>query len=146
MAVCIDLETFQESVADVVAEAAARLIRNGRVRDVEPAGGGVQAVVHDGDALFQPWVGVVHGQFTGNCDCRVPGDCDCARPCDCETAEAEAGAPECDCETADEELCAHAVATALLAFKAGAVFSTAVDAPDITLTEPDPGGRGAGIP
>ncbi|WP_240742149.1 hypothetical protein [Micromonospora zingiberis] len=90
-------------------EAAARLLADGSVGELEPAGGGVQAVVRDRDATFQPWVGIVDGIFTGDCDCGIVGD----------------------------NLCAHAVATALTAFHAGTTFSGAATPPGATPVEPD---------
>lgn len=84
-----------------VDENAARLLANGNVGELESAGGGVQALVRDHDATFQPWVGIVDGIFTGDCDCGIIGD----------------------------DLCAHAVATALTAFHAGATFSGAATPP-----------------
>ncbi|MFI7081945.1 hypothetical protein ACIBO1_32135 [Micromonospora sp. NPDC049903] len=82
-------------------EDVARLLADGNVGELESAGGGVQALVRDHDATFQPWVGIVDGIFTGDCDCGISGD----------------------------DLCAHAVATALTAFHAGATFSGAATPP-----------------
>ncbi|WP_249412319.1 hypothetical protein [Micromonospora endophytica] len=90
-------------------EAAARLLTDDNVGELEPAGGGVQAVVRDHDATFQPWVGIVDGAFTGDCDCGIP----------------------------DDDLCAHAVATALTAFHARIAFSGAATPPGAAPLEPD---------
>ena len=109
MAVRIDIDAFRESVPTPVAEAAARLLSNGSVGELEPAGGGVQAVVHSHDGVFQPWIGIVDGLFTTDCDCGTVGD----------------------------DFCAHAVATALTAFHAGTAFSGAATPPGATLGEPE---------
>lgn len=101
MAVRIDVEAFRDSIPTAVDENAARLLADGNVGELESAGGGVQALVRDHDATFQPWVGIVDGIFTGDCDCGISGD----------------------------DLCAHAVATALTAFHAGATFSGAATPP-----------------
>jgi hypothetical protein len=95
VAVRIDVEAFRDSIPTAVSEAAARLLNDGSLGELEPAGGGVQAVVRDRGAAFQPWVGIVDGVSTGDCDCGTVGD----------------------------ELCAHAVATALTAFTAGIASS-----------------------
>ncbi|WP_249714099.1 hypothetical protein [Rhizomonospora bruguierae] len=92
-----------------MAEAAARLMGAGGVAELEPAGGGVQAVVHGRDGVFQPWIGIVGGLFTTDCDCGTVGD----------------------------DLCAHAVATALTAFDAGTVFSGAATPPGAAPAEPE---------
>ncbi|MFI7435788.1 hypothetical protein [Micromonospora haikouensis] len=97
MAVRIDVEAFRDSIPTAANENAARLLADGNVGGLESAGGGVQALVRDHDATFRPWVGIVDGIFTGDCDCGISGD----------------------------DLCAHAVATALTAFHAGATFSGA---------------------
>ncbi|MGC5331164.1 hypothetical protein [Micromonospora sp. DT62] len=97
MAVRIDVEAFRDSIPTAVGETAARLLTDGSVGELEPAGGGVQALVREHDATFQPWVGIVDGIFTGDCDCGIIGD----------------------------DLCAHAVATALTTFHAGTIFSGA---------------------
>ncbi|WP_233605791.1 hypothetical protein [Micromonospora sp. Llam0] len=90
-------------------EAAARLLTDDGVGELELAGGGVQAVVRDGGAVFQPWVGIVDGVFTGDCGCGVIGD----------------------------DLCGHAVATALTAFDAGVAFSGAATPPGAVPAEPE---------
>ncbi|WP_349876253.1 hypothetical protein ABIH81_19100 [Micromonospora sp. HUAS YX12] len=54
MAVRIDIDASRESVPSSVDESAARLLSNGSVGELEPAGGGVQAVVHSHDGVFQP--------------------------------------------------------------------------------------------
>lgn len=109
MAVRIDVEAFRDSIPRAVGEAAARLLTDDSVGELEPAGGGFQAVVRDRGAAFQPWVGIVDGVFTGDCDCGITGD----------------------------ELCAHAVATALTAFTAGVAFSGAATPPGAVPTEPE---------
>ena len=109
MAVRIDVEAFHDSIPTAVGEAAARLLTDDNVGELEPAGGGVQALVRDHDAAFQPWVGIVDGIFTGDCDCGIPED----------------------------DLCAHAVATALTAFHAGIAFSGAATPPGAAPVEPD---------
>lgn len=109
MAVRIDVEAFRDSIPAAVGEAVARLLADEAVGALEPAGGGVQAAVCDGGTVFQPWVGIVGGTFTGDCDC---------------------GAGE-------GELCAHAVATALTAFDAGTAFSGAATPPGAAPVEPD---------
>jgi len=101
MAVRIDVDAFRDSIPTAVGQAATRLLTDSAVGDLEPAGGGVQAVVRDHGATFQPWVGVVAGAFTGDCDCGIVGD----------------------------DLCAHAVATALAAFTANITFSGAATPP-----------------
>ncbi|GIJ30780.1 hypothetical protein Vqi01_59420 [Micromonospora qiuiae] len=110
MAVRIDVEAFRDSIPMEVGEIAARLLTESSVGELEPAGGGVQAVVRDHDVVFQPWVGIVDGIFTGDCDCGIAG----------------------------EDLCAHGVATALTAFDAGVAFSGAATPPgDAVPVEPD---------
>lgn len=109
MAVRIDVEAFRDSIPTAVGEAAARLLTDDSVGEVEQAGGGVQAVVRDRSAAFQPWVGIVDGVFTGDCDCGIIGD----------------------------DLCAHAVATALTAFNAGVAFSGAATPPGAVPAEPE---------
>jgi hypothetical protein len=80
-----------------VTAVAERLLRDGRVGDLESVGGGARAVVSDGETRFQPWVGVVDRAFTADCDCGIP--------------------------PAGDEFCAHAVAVALTAFEADVRFS-----------------------
>ncbi|SCG72338.1 hypothetical protein [Micromonospora halophytica] len=109
MAVRIDIDAFRESVPSSVAESAARLLSNGSVGELVPAGGGVQAVVHSHDGVFQPWIGIVGGLFTTDCDCGTVGD----------------------------DFCAHAVATALTAFHAGTAFSGAATPPGAAPGEPE---------
>ncbi|MDM4719587.1 hypothetical protein QTQ03_08280 [Micromonospora sp. WMMA1363] len=91
-------------------EAAARLLTDDGVGEVEPAGGGVQAVVRDDDVVIQSWVGIVDGVFTGDCDCGI---------------------------VVGDDLCAHGVATALTAFQAGVTFSGAATPPGAAPVEPD---------
>lgn len=107
MAVRIDVQAFRDSVPPAVGGAAARL--SGGVGELESVGGGVQAVVRDRDAAFQPWVGVVDGAFTGDCDCSPAGG----------------------------DLCPHAVAVALTAFDAGATFAGAATPPGAGPFGPD---------
>ncbi|WP_256091899.1 hypothetical protein [Micromonospora haikouensis] len=109
MAVRIDVEAFRDSIPTAVGETAARLLTDGGVGELESAGGGVQALVRDHDATFQPWVGIVDRIFTGDCDCGTTGD----------------------------DLCAHAVATALTAFHAGATFSGAATPPGAAPVTPE---------
>ncbi len=109
MAVRIDVEAFRGGIPAPVAEAAARLLSGDGVGELEPVGGGVQAVVRDGEAAVQPWVGIVDGIFTGDCDCGA----------------------------AEEDLCAHAVAVALTAFDAGVAFSGAATPPGAASDEPE---------
>ncbi|WP_319463884.1 hypothetical protein [Micromonospora sp. RTP1Z1] len=109
MAVRFDIDAFRESIPTAVAEAAARLLSDGSVGEIEPAGGGVQAVVRGHDGVFQPWIGIVDGLFTTDCDCGTVGD----------------------------DFCAHAVATALTAFHAGSAFSGAATPPGATPAEPE---------
>lgn len=110
MAVRIDVDAFHESIPTAVGEAATRLLTDGAVGDLEPVGGGVQAVVRHHGAAFQPWVGVVAGAFTGDCDCGIVGD----------------------------DLCVHAVATALTAFTADITFSAAATPPSTAEPEHAP--------
>ncbi|HEX5543418.1 MAG TPA: SWIM zinc finger family protein [Micromonospora sp.] len=109
MAVRIDIEAFRESIPAAVGEAAARLLSNDSVGELELAGGGVQAVVRDHGGVVQPWIGIADGIFTGDCDCGMAG----------------------------HDLCAHAVATALAAFDAGVAFSGAATPPGATMAEPE---------
>ncbi|MFR9780860.1 hypothetical protein ACL02O_33085 [Micromonospora sp. MS34] len=109
MAVRVDIDAFRESIPTTVAEAAARLLSNGSVGELEPAGGGVQAVVHSHNGVFQPWIGIVGGLSTTDCDWGTTGD---------------------DC-------CAHAVATTLTALHAGTAFSGAATPPGATPGEPE---------
>jgi Uncharacterized conserved protein len=109
MAVHIDVEAFRDAIPAPVAEAAARLRSGDGVGELEPVGGGVQAVVRDGTANFQPWVGIVDGVFTGDCDCAA----------------------------AEDDLCAHAVAVALTAFDADVTFSGAATPPGAASDDPE---------
>lgn len=88
MAVRIDTEAFLDSAPPASLEHGRKLLADDRVDRLEQVGGGVQAVVRDGDHPFQPWVGIVDGAFTS----------------------------ECDCPDGHDDLCRHAVAVALLAF------------------------------
>jgi hypothetical protein len=89
VAVRIDVPAFRDSIPAEVVGAADRLLRDDGVSDLEAVGGGARAVVCDGGIRFQPWVGVVDRALTGDCDCADrPGD---------------------------DDLCAHAVAVALVA-------------------------------
>jgi hypothetical protein len=108
VAVRIDVEAFRGAIPAPVAEVAARLLSGDSVGELEPVGGGVQAVVRDGEGDFQPWVGIVDGIFTGDCDCGP----------------------------AEDDLCAHAVAVALTAFEAGFAFSGAATPPGASSDEP----------
>ena len=65
--------------------------------------------MRDHDTTFQPWVGIVDGIFTGDCDCGITGDA----------------------------LCAHTVATSLTAFHAGATFSGAATPPKAAPVAPE---------
>jgi hypothetical protein len=109
VAVRIDVEAFRDAIPAPVAGAAARLLSDDSVGELESVGGGVQAVVRDGAANFLPWVGIVDGNFTGDCDCGA----------------------------AEDDLCAHAVAIALTAFDAGVAFSRAATPPGATPDEPE---------
>lgn len=109
MAVRIDVEAFRDAIPAPVAEAAARLLSADGVGALEPVGGGVQAVVRHGEAAVQPWVGIVDGIFTGDCDCGP----------------------------APDDLCAHAVAVALTAFDAGVTFSGAAIPPGAASDDPE---------
>lgn len=109
MAVRIDVEAFRDAIPAPVAEAAARLLSVDGIGELESVGGGVQALVRDGAANLQSWVGIVDGVFTGDCDCPA----------------------------AEDDLCAHAVAVALSAFDAGVAFSGAATPPGATPYEPE---------
>jgi uncharacterized Zn finger protein len=109
VAVRIDVEAFRESIPAVVDEAAARLCDDGGLGELESVGGGVQAVVHDQGAVFQPWVGIVDRVFRGDCDCPHTGD----------------------------DLCAHAAAVALTAFAEGVAFSGAATPPGGDPADPE---------
>jgi hypothetical protein len=65
VAVRIDVEAFRSEIPAPVAEAAARLLSGDGVGELEPVGGGVQAMVRGGEAAVQPWVGIVDGIFIG---------------------------------------------------------------------------------
>jgi hypothetical protein len=54
VAVRIDGEAFRDSIPPAMVEGAARLLSDESGGELEPAGGGVQAVVRDHDATFQP--------------------------------------------------------------------------------------------
>lgn len=99
MAVHIDIAAFRSSIPAEVAAVAERLLQAGSVGDLEAVGGGAQAVVSDGGAGFQPWVGVIGRTFTSDCDC----------------ADQPAG----------DDFCAHSVAVALTAFDSEVRFSAA---------------------
>jgi hypothetical protein len=109
VAVRINVEAFRDAIPAPVAEAAARLRSGDGVGELEPVGGGVQAVVRNGKANVQPWVGIVDGILTGNCDCGPTQD----------------------------DLCAHAVAVALTAFDAGVTFSGAATPPGAASDDPE---------
>ncbi|MEH1124307.1 SWIM zinc finger family protein [Micromonospora sp. CPCC 206061] len=102
MAVRIDIEAFVEAIQPATREAATALWRAGAVTALEEADGGAQAVVRDGSSILQPWVGIVDGAFTGECEC--PGD---------------------------DDLCVHAVAVALAAFDEDVRWSGAAVLPSL---------------
>ena len=108
MAVRIDVEAFRDSIPAAVHDAAARLRGDGGIGELESIGGGVQAAIQDGGAVFQPWAGIVDHDFTGVCDCPTTGD----------------------------GLCAHAVAVALTAFERGVTFSGAATPPGADPDDP----------
>jgi len=109
VAVRIDVEAFRDSIPVAVDEAAVRLQDDGGVGELEPVGGGVQAVVRDEGGAYQPWVGIVDRAFTGVCDCPHAGD----------------------------DLCAHAVAVALTAFEQDLAFSGAATPPGAAPDDPE---------
>lgn len=109
MAVRIDVQAFHDSVPSAVREASARLLSTDGVGDLELTGGGIQAVVHDRGNAVRPWVGIVAGNFTGECDCGIAG----------------------------EHLCAHAVAVALTAFDNDVAFSGAATPPSAVPVPPN---------
>lgn len=108
MAVRIDVEAFRDSIPAAVHDAAVRLRGDGGIGGLESVGGGVQAAIQDGGAVFQPWTGIVDRDFTGVCDCPTTGD----------------------------DLCAHAVAVALTAFERGVPFSGAATPPGADPDDP----------
>jgi uncharacterized Zn finger protein len=101
VAVRIDVQAFCDSVPAAVGAAAERLRQDGGVGELASAGGGVQAVVRDGQAAFRAWVGIVERDFAGDCECAPDG----------------------------VDLCAHAVAVALTAFATDVVFASAATPP-----------------
>lgn len=100
MAVIINVEAFRDALPPAVHEAAAGLRRSGGVGELELAGGGVQAVVHDGATAYQPWVGVVGRVLSAECGCA-----------------------------SDEDWCGHAVAVALAAVEQEVRWSGAATPP-----------------
>lgn len=100
MAVTIDIQAFRDSLPHTLCEAASRLRE--AMGDLESCNGGVQALVRDGEAVYQPWVGIVERAITGECDCVPPGD----------------------------DLCAHAVAVVLAALDEGVAWSGAAFPPN----------------
>src|SRR5262249_28348403 len=105
MAVRVNIQAFRDSIAPTTCEAASLLLLSGSVDDLEQIGGGVQAVVRDGPTVVQPWVGIVHGAFTSECECSSDDD------------------------SSDDELCVHAVAVALTAFDRDVRWSGAATPP-----------------
>jgi uncharacterized Zn finger protein len=103
MAVRIDTEAFLDSAPPASLEHGRKLLAEDRVDRLEQMGGGVQAVVRDGDHPFQPWVGIVEGEFTS----------------------------ECDCPNVYDDLCRHAVAVALLAFDEKVRWSGSATPPSV---------------
>lgn len=103
MAVRIDTEAFLDSVSPASLEHGRKLLAEDRVDRLEEAGGGVQAVVRDVDHPYQPWVGIVEGEFTS----------------------------ECDCPDVHDDLCRHAVAVALLAFDEKVRWSGSATPPSV---------------
>lgn len=110
MAVNIDTQAFRDSLPTGVYEAASRLRSSGNVDDLERTGGGVQAVVRDGDCVHQPWVGVVERAFIGECDCTSPRH---------------------------DDLCVHAVAVALAAFECDIRWAAAATPPGAVAVAPE---------
>ncbi|MEV0900153.1 hypothetical protein [Actinoplanes sp. NPDC049802] len=108
MAVLIDITAFLESLPADVAEAADRLLDDGAVGDVESVGGGARALVADGATTYQPWVGVVDREITGDCDCGGPAG-----------------------------LCSHAVAVAVVALDAQVRFAAEGDPHGAGQSDPD---------
>lgn len=102
MAVRINVEAFVEAIDPEVVKAASELLSTECVGELAEAGGGVQAVVHDGSDTRWPWVGIVDGAFAGECECRE-----------------------------DDELCVHAVAVALAAFEEDVRWSGAAVPPSV---------------
>src|SRR5258708_22000408 len=103
MAVRIDTEAFLDSAPPASLEHGRKLLADDRVDRLEQVGGGVQAVVRDGDHPFQPWVGIVEGEFTS----------------------------ECDCPNVYDDLCRHALAVALLAFDEKVRWSGSATPPSV---------------
>ena len=111
MAVRIDVPAFRDSIPAGVVGAADRLLSDGGLDELEAVGGGARAVVRDGGVRFQPWVGVVDRELTGDCDC--------------------AGRPD------DDDLCVHAVAVALVALDADVKFAAQGRPPGAGPVEPE---------
>jgi hypothetical protein len=110
VAVRVNIQAFRDSVAPTTCEAASLLLLSGSVGDLEQAGGGVQAIVRDGPTAVQPWVGIVDGAFTSECECSSDDELS-------------------DDELSEDELCVHAVAVALTAFDRDVRWSGAATPP-----------------
>lgn len=103
MAVRIDEAAVRGSVAPEVFREAEALLASGEVGEVTAAGGGAAALVPgEGGTRYESWVGVVDGDFTGECDCEA---------------------------TDGDELCAHAVAVTLAAIREEFAWSPAAVPP-----------------
>lgn len=103
MAVRIDEDAVRDSVDAEVLGEADQLLASGAVGEITPAGGGASAIVRtEGDVQYESWVGVVGGDFVGECDCA---------------------------SSSPDELCAHAVAVTLSAVREKFPWSSAATPP-----------------
>jgi hypothetical protein len=107
VALRIDIDAFRSSLPSAVLSAASRLLQSGAVSEIEPAGGGFQAVVRDDKRAYLAWIGVADRDFIGECDC-------------------DAG-----------DLCAHAVAVALTGFEQGVTWSGLATPPSAVAVTPE---------
>lgn len=110
MALRVTTETVRAAASADAYRDGERLRSSAAVDQLESGYGGLNADVTDGDQLWQVWVGVNDRALNGECDCG--------------------GAPP-------RLLCAHAVATALVAVDAGATWPSAPPgSPDDTPQDP----------
>jgi hypothetical protein len=105
MAVRIDEDAVRDSVDADVLSKADELLSSAAVGEITAVGGGATALVRAGhDLRYETWVGVVGGDFIGECDCDSS-------------------------DSSPDELCAHAVAVTLSAVRDRFPWSSAATPP-----------------
>ena len=112
MAVRLDIEAVRGVVDPQVFLAAKEMLISEDVGEIIEIGGGAAALVTGGpDSVYEAWVGVVDGEFTGECAC-----------------------PQAVAEP--EELCQHVVAVTLVAIDEEFTWSSDATPPSATAMDP----------